>query len=258
MAGGKVHETPLREENDFLPKLEDIPTDVAKKAKLFYVCYPNNPTSAVATLGFYRDLVQFGKEHNILIVNDMAYSMVTYDGFVNPTVLQVPGAEEIAIEFHSLSKTFNMTGWRLGFACGNPDAVKTLQKMKDNIDSKQFPAISEAGAYALDNVSNQETLEIYQRRRDLLCDGLTSAGWPTPKPKAGFFIWTKCPRDDMDSAEFAKRLLEEAHIVAIPGNGYGDEGVGYIRMSLTLPGDKNGERFQEAVDRIRDTGLLRP
>lgn len=256
MAGGEVYETPLREENGFLPILEDIPTHVAKKAKLFYVCYPNNPTGATATIEFYADLVKFCKDHDILLVNDMAYATVAYDGYQNPTVLQVEGAKDVSIEFHSLSKMFNMTGWRLGFALGNPDAVANLQRLKSNIDSKQFPAIAEAGAEALLNVDNKHTLEMYQRRRDMLCDGLNEIGWKVTKPKSAFYVWARVPRPDMTSAEFAAEVLKKANIVMIPGNGYGPEGEGYVRMALTLQGDKDGERFKEAVRRIKESGLV--
>lgn len=256
MAGGEVYETPLREENGFLPVIADIPTEIAKRAKLFYVCYPHNPTGAVATPDFYRDLVRFCREFDILLVNDMAYATVTYDGFRNPTVMQQEGAKDIAIEFHSLSKMFNMTGWRLGFALGNADAVQTLQRLKSNLDSKQFPAIAEAGAVALREVDNSESQRIYQRRRDRLCDGLNSIGWEVHKPKASFYIWARVPRDDMSSAEFAKEVLERANVLVIPGNGYGSEGEGYVRMSLTLLGDENGERFDEVVRRIANSGLV--
>jgi LL-diaminopimelate aminotransferase len=256
MAGGEVYEAPLREENHYLPVLEDIPTDVAKRAKLFYVCYPNNPTGAIATPEFYADLVAFCKSHDILLVNDMAYATVAYDGYKNPTVLQVQGAKDVAIEFHSLSKMYNMTGWRLGFALGNADAVNNLQRLKSNIDSKAFPAIAEAGAHALREVDNKHTIAMYQRRRDLLCDGLNDIGWKIEKPKSAFYVWARVPRSDMTSAEFAAAVLKEANIVMIPGNGYGTEGEGYVRMSLTLMGDKDGERFAEAVRRIKETGLV--
>jgi LL-diaminopimelate aminotransferase len=256
MAGGEVYEAPLKEENGFLPVIEDIPSEIAKRAKLFYVCYPNNPTGATASLDFYEKAVRFCKDYDILLVNDMAYATVAYDGYKNPTVLQVDGAKDIAIEFHSLSKMFNMTGWRLGFALGNWDAIATLAKMKSNIDSKQFPAIAEAGAWALRNLRNEDTIAMYQRRRDLLCDGLNEIGWKVNKPKATFYVWARVPRDDMSSAEFAKEMLERAHIVMIPGNGYGSEGEGYVRMSLTLLGDTDGGRFREAVRRIAESGLI--
>ncbi len=256
MAGGEVYETPLKFENGFLPILEDIPTEVAKRAKLFYVCYPHNPTGATATKEFYADAVKFCKDHDILLVNDMAYATVAYDGYVNPTVMQIEGGKDVAIEFHSLSKMFNMTGWRLGFALGNTDAVNNLQRLKSNIDSKQFPAIAEAGAYALKNVDNTHTIAMYQRRRDLLCDGLNSIGWQVTKPKSAFYVWSRVPAPGMTSAEFCKELLQRAHIVAIPGNGYGTEGEGWVRMALTLSGDKDGERFAEAVRRIAASGLV--
>jgi len=255
-AGGEVFETPLRKENAFLPVLEDIPADTARKAKLFYVCYPHNPTGAVATQSFYEDLVRFCREYDILLAGDMAYATVTYDGFRNPAVLQIPGAKEVAVELHSLSKMFNMTGWRLGFALGNADALANLAALKSNLDSKAFPAIAEAGAFALTNEQNALAREVYQRRRDLLCDGLNGIGWRVEKPKATFYVWARVPRDDMTSAEFCKELLERAHIVAIPGTGYGSEGEGYVRMSLTLLGDRNGERFEEAVRRIKESGLV--
>lgn len=256
MAGGEVFETPLREDNAFLPDLAAIPTEIAKRAKLFYVCYPHNPTGATATHAFYEDLVRYCKDYDILLVNDMAYAAVGYDGFKNPTVMQVPGAKEIAVEFHSLSKMFNMTGWRLGFALGNADAVQNLQRLKSNIDSKAFPAIAEAGAHALLNVDNSATLAMYGRRRDFLCDGLNSIGWKVEKPKASFYVWAKVPRSDMTSAEFCNELLQRAHVLAIPGTGYGSEGEGYLRMSLTLLGDTDGGRFREAVRRIAESGLI--
>ncbi len=256
MAGGEVYETPLRAENAWLPVLADIPTDVAKRAKLFYVCYPNNPTGAVATREFYEDLVQFCRDHDILLVNDMAYATVAYDGYKNPTVLQIPGAADVAIEFHSLSKMYNMTGWRLGFALGNADAVQNLNRLKSNIDSKQFPAIAEAGAYALRHVDNRATLDMYERRRNALVDGLNAIGWEIEKPKSAFYVWAKVPRTDMTSAQFCQALLEKAHIVTIPGTGYGSEGEGYMRMSLTLMGDTDGSRFAEAVKRIAASGLV--
>ncbi|HRJ27244.1 MAG TPA: aminotransferase class I/II-fold pyridoxal phosphate-dependent enzyme [Fimbriimonadaceae bacterium] len=256
MAGAEVYETPLHEKNGYLPVLADIPTEIARRAKLFYVCYPHNPTGAVATPEFYQEAVEFCRQHDILLVNDMAYSTVTFDGFRNPTALQVPGAQDHVVEFHSLSKMYNMTGWRLGFSIGNPVAVQTLQRLKSNLDSKAFPAISEAGAYALNHLDNAATLAIYQRRRDHLVDGLNSIGWKVPKPQATFYVWARVPRSDMTSSEFAAELLKRTGVVVIPGNGYGSEGEGYVRMSLTLQGDRNGERFAEVVQRIQASGLL--
>ena len=256
MAGGEVYETPLLEQNDYLPILEDIPTDIAKRATLFYVCYPHNPTTGVATKAFYADIIKFCKDHDILLVSDMAYATVTYDGFRHPTALQVEGGKDVTIEFHSLSKMFNMTGWRIGFAVGSPDAVANLQRLKSNLDSKQFPAVAQAGAHALNKVDNSATMAIYQRRRDLLCDGLAEIGWHIEKPKATLFVWARVPRADMTSVELCSALIDKTGIVTVPGNGAGSAGEGYVRMSLTLPGDKDGERFAEAVRRIKESGLV--
>ncbi len=256
MAGGDVYETPLKRENGYLPVLSDIPSEVAKRAKLFYVCYPHNPTAGIATREFYEDTVAFCRDHEIVLVNDMAYATVTFDGHVNPTALQVPGGKDVTVEFHSLSKMFNMTGWRLGFAVGNPEVVATLQKLKSNIDSKQFAAVSRAGMHALDAVDNTATMRLYQRRRDMLCDGLAELGWHIDKPKATLFVWAPVPRKDMTSAEFCAELIDKAGVVVVPGGGAGPSGEGYVRMALTLPGDKDGARFAEAVRRIKESGLV--
>ncbi len=253
MAGGDVLSLPLREERGFLPDLSLVPTDAAKRAKLLWLNYPNNPTGAVATLGFYEEAVEFCRSHNILLVNDAAYSAVAFDGFVPPSVLQVPDAKEIAIEFHSLSKMFNMTGWRLGMALGNPEAIATLNKLKSNIDSKQFAAISRAGAFALDHADNSATLALIQKRRDILVDGLRRLGWNVRKPQATFYVWSPIPTQE-SSLDFAARLLDQAGVLVIPGIGYGEHGEGYIRMSLTVMGDREGERVAEAVERIARMG----
>lgn len=250
LAGGETYSMPLLEANRFLPDLSAIPSDIAKRAKLMWLNYPNNPTGASAPLSFYADAVAFCKAHDILLVNDAAYSEVYYDQANRPaSVLQVPGGKEIAIELHSLSKSFNMTGWRIGFGVGNAEAIATLNKMKSNLDSKQFPAVSLAAAHALLHGDNQPTLDLYRRRRDILCDGLTALGWNIIKPDATLYVWTRVPQG-YTAMTFAKRLLEEAGVLVIPGVGYGEYGEGYIRMSLTVMGDKNGERLQEAVDRI--------
>ena len=249
MAGGEVHTMPLLESNGFLPDLTAIPSDVAKRAKLLWLNYPNNPTGAIAPLSFYADAVAFARENDLLIVNDAAYSEVYYGDYRPPSVLQVPGAKDVAIELHSLSKSFNMTGWRIGFAIGNAEAIGTLNKLKSNLDSKQFPAVSLAAAHALLHGDNRRTLELYERRRDILCDGLNALGWNVTKPQSTLYLWTRVPQGQT-SMSFSKLLLEEAGVLVIPGVGYGEYGEGYIRMSLTVMGDKNGERLQEAVDRI--------
>jgi LL-diaminopimelate aminotransferase len=256
LAGAEAFEVPLRKNTGFLPVLEDIPTDVARRAKTLTICYPNNPTGAVATEAFLGDCVRFCRENDILLINDMAYASVAYDGYRPPSVFQISGAKDVAIEFHSLSKAFNMTGWRIGFAAGNPEAVENLAGLKANLDSKAFPAIAEAGAFALDNCTNEAAIALYRRRRDLLCDGLSAIGWQVDKPVATFYVWARIPRDDLSSAEFCAELLSRASVVAIPGSAYGQEGEGYIRMSLTLLGDRDGERFAETVRRIAGSGLI--
>jgi len=253
LAGGEVVPMPLTVGNSFLPDLSRIPSKVAQKAKLLWLNYPNNPTGAVATLDFYQQAVAFCREHNLLLINDAAYSEVSFDGYCAPSVLQVPGAKEVAIELHSFSKMFNMTGWRIGFAVGNAEAIATLNKLKSNIDSKQFAAIARAAAYALEHVDNRATLELIRHRRDILVDGLNAAGWQIPKPKATFYVWVPVPAGQT-SMEFAKTLLEEAGVLVIPGIGYGEYGEGYVRMSLTVLGDKGGERVAEAVERIQRVG----
>lgn len=251
MAGGETVAMPLLEENGFLPDLTAIPVDKAKAAKLMFLNYPNNPTGAVASLDFYKDVVRFAKEYDIAVCSDLAYSEVTYDGYNAPSLMQVEGAKDVAIEMHSLSKTFNMTGWRIGFAVGNKDLIAALNKLKSNVDSRQFPAIDIAAAYAIENVTNGPTLALYRKRRDILVDGLNTLGWKVKKPVASLYVWTRVPQG-YTSADFAKMLLQDAGVLVIPGNGYGQYGEGYIRMSLTVSGDKNGERLAEAVQRIRD------
>ena len=255
LAGGQPYLMPLTIENNFLPDLTAIPTDVAKAAKLLFLNYPHNPTGAIAPLSFFNDAVRFAKEYDLLICNDCAYAEVGYDGYQPPSILQAEGAMDVAIEPHSLSKTFNMTGWRIGFAVGNKEGITTLNRMKSNIDSKQFAAISRTAGWALLNASNADTLALYDLRRKRLIDGLNSLGWKLDYPKAGFFVWIPVPKG-YTSMTFAKVLLEKAGVLVIPGLGYGDLGDGYVRMSLTINGDKAGERVDEAIRRIRETVTL--
>lgn len=255
-AGGEPYEYPLTPATNFLPDLSAIPTDVAKRAKLFFVCYPNNPTGAVADLAFYQELVRFCREYDILIVSDLAYATVAYDGFRVPSVLQVDGGVEQSIEFHSLSKMFQMTGWRLGFALGNPDATANLQRIKTNIDTKAFAAIAQAGAFALNSQDPRMVVSAYQKRRDALCDGLNAIGWPVEKPKASFYVWAKIPVPGISSYDFAMELLKRVHIMVTPGDSYGSEGEGFVRFSLTLDGDVDGSQFREVVRRIDESGIL--
>ncbi len=256
LAGGTPYEIPLLAENGFLPDLSSIPGDIVRQAKLLYLNYPNNPTGAVATREFFKQAVDFARETDTLIVHDCAYAEVGYDGYRAPSILEIDGAKDVAIETHSLSKTFNMTGWRIGFAVGNPDALKALNTLKGNVDSKQFAAIALTAGWALNHADNQASLELLKRRRDVLVDGLNGLGWHLEKPKAAFYVWVPVPPGHT-SATFAKELLENANVLAIPGLGYGQHGDGYVRMSLTVSGDHNGERLEEAVRRIEKHVPLR-
>lgn len=249
LAGGQPYAMPLSADRHFLPDLSAIPIEAARKAKLLYLNYPNNPTGAIAPLSFFQDVVSFAKEHDILVCHDAAYSEVYYGDYRPPSFLQADGARDVCIELHSLSKTFNMTGWRMGMAVGNAEAVRNLNRLKSNIDSKQFPAVSIAAAEALESVDNSPTLRLYERRRDVLVDGLRRLGFKIEPPQASFYVWLPVPAGS-NSMDFARLLLERAGVLVIPGIGYGEHGDGYIRMSLTVAGDRNGERLEEAVRRI--------
>jgi LL-diaminopimelate aminotransferase len=218
LAGGQPYEFSLTAENHFLPELDKIPADVVRKAKVIYLNYPNNPTGAVATREFFEYAVAWARETDTLIIHDCAYSEVCFDGYKAPSILEVPGAKDVAIEMHSLSKTFNMTGWRIGFAAGNPDAVKALNTIKSNVDSKQFAAIALTAGWALENINNDESLTLIKRRRDVLVDGLNRLGWNIEKPKATFYVWVPAPQGH-NSVSFAKLLLEDAGVLRKAGRG---------------------------------------
>lgn len=257
LAGGVPYTMPLLAENGFLPDFSAIPSDVARKAKLLYINYPNNPTSATATLEFFADVVAFAKSYDIIVCHDAAYSEVTYDGYRAPSFLQAPGAKDVGIEIHSLSKTYNMTGWRIGWAAGNPDIIKGLSKLKSYVDSKQFGAIDRAAAYALNHLNGvPDTLALYKKRRDILIDGLNSLGWSLPKTKATLYVWVPVP-PGYTSVEFRNTLIEKAGVLVVPGVGYGEYGEGFVRFSLTVSGDSDGERVAEAIERIRKNITIR-
>jgi LL-diaminopimelate aminotransferase len=247
-AGGIPYSLPLRTENGFLPNLSEIPKEVAEKAKLLFINYPNNPTSAIAEKPFFKEVVAFANRYQIIVCHDAAYSEVAFDGFRPPSFMEVEGAKEVGIEFHSLSKTFNMTGWRIGFAVGHEEIVSGLGKVKTNIDSGVFQAIQEAGAEALDHMETPlpHLIEIYERRRDVLFKGLREVGLKVERPRATFYFWIEVPTG-YTSAQFATLLIEQAGIVATPGNGFGDEGEGYLRMTITV----DETRLREAIDRLK-------
>jgi LL-diaminopimelate aminotransferase len=251
-AGGSTHFMPLLEKNGFLPDLGAIPTEIAQKAKLMFINYPNNPTGATAGEDFYLEVVEFAQKYEIIVVSDAAYSEMTYDGYVAPSFLTVPGALEVGIELHSLSKTYNMTGWRLGWAAGRAEVVDGLGRIKSNIDSGAFQAVQVAGIEAMegDQSSLENMRKVYTERRDVLVAGLRDAGLRAEPPKATFYIWVGVP-DGMTSADFTARLLTEAGIVVTPGNGFGPSGEGYVRFALTQEAD----RLKEACARIKDLKL---
>ncbi|MBN1343238.1 MAG: LL-diaminopimelate aminotransferase [Phycisphaerae bacterium] len=247
LTGGVPYHMPLTEGNGWMPDLGAIPGDVAKKASLMFLNYPNNPTSACATPEFFAEAVAFAKANDIVIAQDEAYSELYFDQ--RPiSILEVPGAKDVAIEFHSLSKTFNMTGWRLGWAVGNRDIVSALAKVKGNMDSGQFNAIQQAGQEALAHVDHVEvkgSLDVYRERRDVLVDGLGEIGFDVKNPEATFYVWAKCPKG-LSSMDVAGRVLDEASVVLIPGIGFGEPGEGYVRAALTV----GVERLAEAVRRM--------
>ncbi|MBN1384507.1 MAG: LL-diaminopimelate aminotransferase [Elusimicrobia bacterium] len=244
---GSSYFLPLIEKNDFLPSLEKIPEKVARKSKILFINYPNNPTSATATPEFYERVVAFAKKYNIIVCADTAYSEIYFDNKKPPSFLETKGAKDVGIEFHSVSKTYNMTGWRLGWACGNPKILSGLAKVKDNYDSGVFNAVQEAGIAALESSQScvSEMRRIYQERRDVFVSRLNSLGWVVKKPSATFYIWAKVP-GGYTSAETVEKLLDKAGIVSTPGNGMGPSGEGYVRFALTVP----VPRLKQAIERI--------
>jgi len=251
-AGGIPHLMPLLKQNGFLPDLNAIPKEVAKRAKLMFLNSPNNPTSVVAGKDFFDRVVAFALEHQIIVCHDAAYSEIYYDGRRPASFLEVGGAKEVGIEFHSLSKTFNMTGWRIGFAVGNKQILAGLGKVKSNLDSGIFQAVQEAGITAIqsDDQLTDGLRKLYQERRDVLVPGLKKLGLDVDTPPAAFYVWIAVPKGYTSTA-FTAHLLEKAGIVTTPGNGFGAAGEGYIRMTLTTP----KERLTEVVERIKKAGL---
>jgi LL-diaminopimelate aminotransferase len=251
-SGGQAYFMPLLAENKFLPDLEAIPAEVAHRAKLMWLNYPNNPTAATAESDFLKHAVDFCLKNNIVLAFDIAYSEIAFDGYRAPSVLQIDGARECAIEFHSLSKTFSMTGWRVGFALGNAALVAALGAVKTNVDSGVFQPVQEAAITALDGDDHtlREYCAIYQQRRDLMVSALRDLGLQCSVPRATFYLWAKVPAG-YTSASLTEHMLRKAGVVITPGSGFGKSGEGYVRFSLTVP----GERLQTAVERIRSLQL---
>lgn len=246
--GGESHFMPLLESNDFLPDFKAIPEGVLKRAKIMWLNYPNNPTAATAGRGLFEEAIALAKKYDFLICHDAAYSEVYYDGSRPLSFLEIDGAREVGIEMHSLSKTYNMTGWRIGYAVGKREIISALAKVKSNLDSGVFQAVQEAAVTALDSDESviQDIRRTYEARRNALYEGLKSAGFALRRPNATFYIWMRVPKG-FDSASYAANLLEKAGVLATPGNGFGDAGEGYIRFALTTGVD----RIKEAVERIK-------
>ena len=251
-AGGEPYTVPLKPENRFLPDLDAIPEDVARKAKLLWVNYPNNPTGAVATLEDFEKMVAFCRKYDIMLCHDHAYSEMAYDGYKPPSVLQVPGAMDVAIEFHSLSKSYNMTGWRIGFVAGNATGIKGLGQVKTNVDSGAFKAIQQAALVAFNTSPEdlQGLMSVYQKRRDIIVEGLQSLGWKIQPPQATLYVWVPVP-EGYTSSEFVTLLLDKCGIMVPPGNGYGTGGEGFFRIALTVP----DRRMREGIQRMKDAGI---
>jgi LL-diaminopimelate aminotransferase len=241
-AGGEVYPLPLEEERGWLPVLDAVPADVAHRAKVLWINYPNNPTAATATIEFFERVVHFARRHDIAVLHDLAYADVAYDGYVPPSFLQVPGAAEVGVEFNSLSKTYNMTGWRVGMAAGNPAMVDALTRVKSNLDSGIPQAIQYMAIAAMRGPQDAvaEHNAIYQRRRNRVVDALRMIGLHVEPPKASLYIWARLPEGER-SIDFAGRLLDDTGVVVTPGIGYGPQGEGYVRLSLTTPDDRIDE-----------------
>ncbi len=250
LAGGLTHWMPMTEENGFLADFASTPADVLAMAKMMFLSYPNNPTSAIATPEYFDAAIAFAKEHDLLLVHDNAYSEIGYDGYVAPSILERPGAMDVAIELFSCSKAYNMTGWRVAFAVGNPMAIKAFGTVKSNIDSGVFTAVQDAAIEALTGPQDSivELNAMYQRRRDLVMDALGKIGLEAATPKATIYVWAKVP-EGYTSTSFASKVLEEANVIVAPGSAYGPSGEGYIRISLTTP----DARLEEAIERIKNT-----
>lgn len=241
---GKVYEMSLEPGNEFIPRLDEVPEKVADAARLMFLNYPNNPTSAITVPGFFEEAVDFARDYDLVIVHDNAYSEIAYDGYQAPSFLATDGAMEVAIEVHSLSKTYNMTGWRIGMACGNADIIAGLSRVKTNVDSGVFNAVQQAAVTALTGPQDcvREACTVYEHRRDVLVNGLRDLGFAVESPKATFYVWMPVG----DSISFATRMLDEAGIVVTPGVGFGRAGEGYVRFALT----RTAERIAEAIERM--------
>jgi len=260
IAGGKIHNLILKPENDWLIDLGAIPDEVARQAKILYFNYPSNPTAATAPREFFQDIVAFARKHEILLVHDLCYAELAFDGYQPTSLLEIPGAKEIGVEFHTLSKTYNMAGWRVGFVVGNRHVIQGLRTLKTNLDYGIFAALQTAAETALQlpDVYLHEVQNRYRRRRDFLIEGFGKLGWNIPKTKATMYLWMPCTVG-MSSTDFALNVLQQTGVVVTPGNAFGSAGEGYVRISLIAECDRLGEalrRFKQANIRYSDEVLV--
>lgn len=252
VAGGTVYHVPLKEENNFLPDLNSIPEDVAKKAKLIFINYPNNPTGAIVTKEFLEELVSFCKKYSILLVYDLAYGEVCFDGYRPPSIFSIEGAKDIAVEFHSFSKTFNMAGWRIGFVVGKKEFIEAIYAMKTNMDYGTATIVQDAAIKALQVEYNeiQSTMDAYSRRRNIIADGLKELGWDVKVPTATMYFWLKVPKG-YTSKEYCRMVMDKTGVVFTPGIAFGEHSDGYFRLSSVQP----DERIKEAFERLKIAGI---
>ena len=251
LAGGSVVSLPLREENQFLPSLDEIARDIWPRPKALILSFPHNPTGAVVDLAFFEEIVDFAKRQDIIVIHDLAYADIVFDGYEAPSFMQAKGAKDVGVEFVSLSKSYNMAGWRCGFAVGNHEIIGALARIKGYYDYGIFAPIQVAGIMALRTPMDflTENAETYRRRRDVLVEGLNRIGWKMQKPKATMFVWAPIPERfrHLNSMDFAMKLLDEAEVCVSPGAGFGQNGEGYVRIALV----ENEDRIRQAVRQIR-------
>jgi len=252
LVGGRTHHMPIDRKGGYMPDFSTIPADIIRESRLLLLNYPHNPTGAVATLELFDEAVTFCARHGIVLVSDLAYSEITFDGFVAPSVLEVPGAADVAIEFHSLSKSFNMAGARLGFAVGNPDVIDVLYAVRTNMGYGTPAAIQEGGAYALGHAAEltAPVAKRYRERRDVVIDGFRALGWDADAPRGTMFVWLAVP-SGFTSQQWTEHLIDAAEVVVTPGNAFGPGGEGFFRVSLVA----EGSILRDAVERLRGAGI---
>ncbi len=251
IAGGILHNLPLSEDNKYLPDIDSIPKDILKKSKIMFIGYPHNPTTAITDKAFLKKVVSFAKKNKIILINDLAYSDIVFDGYKTPSVLQIPGAKDVSVEFHTLSKSYNMAGWRIGFVVGNAKILKVLAKIKGYMDFGLFKPIQQAAITALTGPQDcvRKQVALYKKRRNIMVKALNDIGWEVPTPKATFYLWARIPDkySALTSMEFVSLLIRDVGVVLAPGTGFGEYGEGYVRFALV----ESEDRLREAAKRIK-------